>query len=367
MRVGFLTSWGERCGIAEYSRLLLHALAERPDHPEVEVVPATFRHSPKPVYGAMGQALNGGDVTHVQHSYAFFGGMHPLRSGWGALLHEIRRPLLLTVHELDLRPTGAYQLPPALETAYKRWFNQSSFLHPRVSRWLVHAEPLRDALIELGAPAEKVYYRPLPLEPPQIAPDPGLARERFKLTGKKVLVLLGFLSRRKGYDVALQALAALPPEYVLVAAGGEHAADRSDTAAWLRAEAERLGVAERFRVTGFLSEEELEAVTSAADGVLAPFHEMSASASLGYAIARGKPVIATDLPEIRTLDCVRRVPRADTAALANAVREVLDSPTLRRELAERCAHYTREHSYAGLAEWTMRIYSELSDEGSRDS
>ena len=78
-------------------------------------------------------------------------------------------------------------------------------------------------------------------------------------------MILGFLARRKGYEVALAALRELPPEYVLVAAGGAHAADHTDTEAWLRAEAERLGVAERFQITGFLSEEELEAATALAE------------------------------------------------------------------------------------------------------
>src|SRR5437868_1309961 len=114
MRAGLLTSWDERCGIAEYSRELVAELRRRV---EVDVVPATFKRSPRHVYAAMGQALNSGDVAHVQHSYAFFGGMHPLRCGWPALARAVRRPLVLTVHELDLRPTGAYRLPPGLELA----------------------------------------------------------------------------------------------------------------------------------------------------------------------------------------------------------------------------------------------------------
>src|SRR5438105_1873850 len=108
MRVSLLSSWNDRCGIAEYSRHLAAALRARPEVEDVEVVPATFRASPKAVYAAMGQALNAGEVAHVQHSYAFFGGMHPLRSGWGALASAVRRPLLLTVHELDQRAAGIY-------------------------------------------------------------------------------------------------------------------------------------------------------------------------------------------------------------------------------------------------------------------
>lgn len=357
MHVSFLTSWGERCGIAEYSRLLVEAL--RPAV-EVDVVPASFNACPKSVYRAMGVALNGGAVAHVQHSYAFFGGMHPWRSGWSALVNAVRRPLVLTVHELDLRATGAYHLPPALEVAYKRRFNRSVFLHPAVRHWYTHSEALRDALIELGAPGERVTYRPIPMAlPTQPPPDPAPLRQQFRLEGKKVVVILGFLARRKGYDVALQALRNLPTNVVLVAAGGEHAADRSGTEAWLRAEAERAGVADRLCVTGYLDERTLEQATALADVVAAPFTEMSASASLSYALARGKAVVASALGENRQLDCVRLAPPGEPDALAQALREVLEQPRLRLDLETRALDYACRHSYTALGEETRRRYDQL--------
>ncbi|MFN3650201.1 MAG: glycosyltransferase [Armatimonadota bacterium] len=356
MQVTFLTSWDERCGIAEYSRGLVPALRERVG---VEVVPATFRRSSRVVYASMGRALNGGDVAHVQHSYAFFGGMHPLRSGWGALAAEVRVPLLLTVHELDVQPTGAYRLPPPLEVAYKRRFNRATFLHPAVSGWMVHSAALRDALLELGAPEGRVRYRPMPVPTAPEAPvDPSPLRRRFGLEGKRVLAILGFLARRKGYDVALEALRQLPPDYVLLAAGGEHVADRSGTEAVLREEAQRLGMGDRFVVSGYLGAEELEHATALAEVILAPFREMSGSASLSYALARRKAVVASDLPENRRLPCVRLFPSGDPAALAEAVRE-LASPTARAALERAAADYAERNSYAALAAETADFYAEL--------
>lgn len=343
--------------MAEYSRLLVQALRRRA---AVEVVPATFRPCPKTTYAAMGRALSDGDVAHVQHSYAFFGGMHPLRSGWAALAASVTRPMLLTVHELDSRPTGAYRLPPVVESAYKQRFNRSVFLHPAVRGWMVHSVELRDALVGLGAPAERVLYRPLPVDvAPKTSPDPAPVRRSLRLEGTRALVIVGFLVRRKGYEVALEALRRLPREWVLVAAGGEHPTDRSQTAAWLQAEAERLGVAERLRITGYLPDAALEGVTALADAVLAPFREMSASASLNYALARRKLVIASDLPENRALNCVRLFPAGDGAALAAAVQELAADETERRRLLRSVDRYVREHSYDALAEATVQRYQEL--------
>jgi len=357
MQIRFLTSWDERCGIAQYSRGLVDELRRSAT---VEIVPATFRRSPRAVYRAMGVALNAGEIAHVQHSYAFFGGLHPLRSGWSALAEVVRRPLLLTVHELDTRATPGRRLPPAVEVAYKRQYNRSVFLHPAVRHLVVHSPVLRDELLDLGAPAERVSYLPMPMDPPPAHPvNPAPFMRKLGLAGKRPLMILGFLARRKGYDVAIQALRALPEEYVLVAAGGEHEADATGTEAWLRSEARRAGVEHRVVVTGYLAEEELELATAAADLVLAPFLEMSASASLAFALARGKAVIASDLAPNRGLDCVRLVPRGDASALAEAVRTVSESPAVKRELERVALQHARNHTYGALAEETIALYDQL--------
>lgn len=357
MQIRFLTSWDERCGIAEYSRHLVQALQRLAS---VEVVPATFRRSPSATYRAMGVALNGGDVAHVQHSYAFFGGMHPLRSGWKALAGAIRRPLLVTVHELDLRSPHAEMIRAPLERVYKGQYNRSVFLHPAVSHLLVHSPVLRDDLLNLGVPATRITFRPMPVAPPSAAPvDPAPLAQRLQLQGKHALVILGFLARRKGYEVALRALRELPADYVLVAAGGEHPTDSTGTEAWLRQEAKRAGVGDRLRITGYLSETELEQAAALAEVVLAPFLDMSASASLAYALARGKPVIASDLPANAALDCVCLSPAGEAGALAAAIREITETPSIRAQLREAALQYACHHSYRALAEETIRLYDQL--------
>src|SRR5947207_912813 len=105
------TSTEERCGIAAYARGLIAALEP---HAEVRVSAAAFKAQPLAAYRAHAGVLNAADVAHVQHSYAFFGGMGPRQWGCRALLAAVRRPLAVTVHELDLRATGARGLPPAV-------------------------------------------------------------------------------------------------------------------------------------------------------------------------------------------------------------------------------------------------------------
>jgi glycosyltransferase involved in cell wall biosynthesis len=357
------TSVEERCGIAAYARGLITAL--RP-HAEVRVSPASFAPRPAAAYADDAGILNAADVAHVQHSYAFFGGMGPRQMGARVLLAAIRRPLAVTVHELDQRATGARGLPPLVERAYKRHFNRRSLLHPHVGIWIVHAEPLRKALIALGAPAERVVRLPMPapaVETP--LPDPEAAKRRWGLEGRVVLTMFGFLARRKGYDVALAALARLPADYVLLAAGGAHAADHTGPEAWLRAEAERCGVADRLTITGFLPAEEVPLAMAASDAVLAPFTEMSASASLHLALGYRRPVVASDLPPNRELGGVALAPVGDAAALARVIEEVVTDPARRRVMEARATEYLADHSYDALARATLALYDRLLDHAHR--
>ncbi|MBI3910111.1 MAG: glycosyltransferase [Armatimonadetes bacterium] len=345
VRIALLTSWNERCGIAAYSRGLVEALQPRV---EVRVVPASFRRGPPALYETMAAALNEGDVAHVQHSYAFFGGMHPLRTRYPSFIRGVRRPLVLTVHELD-EGTG----PLAI---YKRWFNRRTLLAGPVRAWVVHSPSLRAALIALGAPADRIHLHPMPVPEPLPLPDGDASRRRLDLVGRTVLTIPGFLARRKGYDLALAALARLPKRYLLLVAGGPHAADRTRTEDWLRAEARRHGVEDRFRITGFLSDERLSEVLVATDVVLAPFHSMSASASLHLALGYRKAIVASDLPPNRALDCVALFPVGDADALAQAIRAVVENTDRRRELEQAADAFARHHGYAALAERTLALY-----------
>ena len=227
MRVGMLTSTEERCGIAEYSRHLVAALRE---HARIDVIPTTFDRVDPSVYAAMGRAVNVGDVAHIQHSYAFFGGMHPVRNGWRQVINQVTRPLVVTVHEIDQRATGALRMPAALEVALKRRINRESFNHPAIDHWIVHALTLKESLLSLGVPSARITCRPLPIEtPPAGRVDPTPMIETLGIANRPTLVILGFLAERKGYDVALEALKLLPSEWMLIAAGGEHLADRTGT------------------------------------------------------------------------------------------------------------------------------------------
>jgi glycosyltransferase involved in cell wall biosynthesis len=353
LRIAMFTG-PEQCGIAHYTADLAAAM---PQEVEVQLFRGSFDPQMHRDHAALGRRLNDADVVHIQHEYAYWGGMDP-GTGYFAFMGAIRRPVVMTVHELDMRAVGTRGLPAPLERAYKRWLNRRMFAQPQIRRWLTHSADLSAALATLGVPKSRIETLPMPVPAAAPAPPAEAARAALGLEGRRVLTIFGFLARRKGYDLALQALSRLPDDIVLQAAGGVHGADRTAPDKELRELAERLGVGERFRITGYLAAEQVPAVFAATDLLLAPFHEVSGSASLALGQAYGCPILASDLPALRASGAAL-FPAGDPAALAVAVTRLLAHPEERDQLAAAARAVAERHSYRALAQRIAAIYQEM--------
>jgi glycosyltransferase involved in cell wall biosynthesis len=348
----------QRCGIAHYTDSLVRAL---PTGIEVKVTRGSFDSMSREQYEALGDRLNDADVIHVQHEYAYWGGMGP-GTGYFAFMQAVHRPVVMTVHELDLRAAGTRGLPGPVERAYKRWFNRRVFRQRPIRRWLTHSADVTAALASLGVPKSSVETLPMPVPPALPAPASAEAKAALGVEGRRVLTIFGFLARRRGYDVALDALARLPEDVILLAAGGVHGADKTAPDEELRTRAERLGVGHRFRITGYLSEAEVPVVMGATDLFLAPFREMSGSASLALGQAYGCPILAADLPPLRESGAAL-FPTGDAAALAAAADRLLNHAEERERLSAGARAIAARQSFPGLGERTAAIYREVSSVG----
>jgi glycosyltransferase involved in cell wall biosynthesis/phosphoheptose isomerase len=145
------------------------------------------------------------------------------------------------------------------------------------------------------------------------------------------LLLVGRMVERKGFDVAVRALADLP-DVELVIAGGPPAAelDGDTEAARLRDLAESLGVADRVTMTGQVPHQDMPAMYRSADVVLAtPWYEPFGITPL-EAAACGRPLVGSAVGGL--LDSVEDgvtgllVPARDVSALTYAVQRLLADP-----------------------------------------
>ncbi|MEK6609583.1 MAG: glycosyltransferase family 4 protein [Gemmatimonadota bacterium] len=177
------------------------------------------------------------------------------------------------------------------------------------------------AAIDLGT--DPAFFRP--------DRDTGSLRRRFGFGDAPLLLTVARLVPHKGQDVALRALAALPPNvrYLVVGAG--------DDAGRLAAIAEQAGVADRVVFAGSLSDDEIAEAYATATVYVGLSREEGVQAE-GFGIAfveaaaSGTPSVAGDSGGVRS--AVRDgetgflVPPTDPAAAAAAIRRLLGDPTL---------------------------------------
>jgi glycosyltransferase involved in cell wall biosynthesis len=373
-----LSTWKDRCGIADYTRRLVEALSERVS---VEVISLdAAERSREDFHASLAARTAHFDVVHVQHEYSFFGGgtapPEARRPRWvGSLdwpapsrFFELQRaaqaPLVLTLHELLDGEKLSWSRRHARFTflnRLNRYANRLTFAP--ADRVITHSRERRERLISMGVPAERIRVVPIGIAAPPAAPPAGEARARLGLEDRFVLAIFGFVNWRKGHLHAIELLPLLPERVVLLIAGGAHPNDTSDYAQRVERRARELGVTHRVRTTGYLREDEIPATLAAADVVLAPYDDMGGSStSILTAVSAGRPVVARALPQIEELQqllgCFVLADRSQPGSLQARVRELVESPE-RLTAAERATRQAAlRWSTNAEAEQVLRVYEE---------
>jgi glycosyltransferase involved in cell wall biosynthesis len=371
MKVAMLTTVGERCGIAAYTRALVAGLRTLPEM-EVEVVPITEGKQPTEHYLALAESLNAPDVdvVHIQHEHSFWGSILPRQSAYWEMRYLIQKPVVLTAHT-------TYSLAEMLKIGQERrphkWLAKKLLLLNKKYRdsveaapfttalTIVHTAAARAELIERGAKPEFVAVIPAGIPEPAPAPTEGRAfREKFGLGARRLVTVFGYIAYNKGYELTLSILSQLPEDVTFVIAGGVRAADMEPYRAQLMQAIAQSGQGERVLITGYLSEEEIAEAMAASDLALVPHTQATGSYSVTIPLAHGKPVLASDL------DCFReiaaRLPalelfRANDAKDYLAHLQALLADSARRErLSAEAKKYAQRYAWPKVAATTRNVY-----------
>lgn len=250
----------------------------------------------------------------------------------------LQKPVVLTARGSDatLIPKFPRQRTMILEALY------------RADAVIAVAGALKDELVRLGAPAEKIAVLRNGVDLEKFRPlDRASIREKMGLAGP-VIASVGHLIDRKGHDVVIQALARLPGATLLIA--GEGPQEQR-----LRALAKKMGVGKRVRFLGSLPHEALAEIYNAADALALASTREGWPNVLLEAMACGTPAIASDAggssEAIATRAAGRIVATRTPAAFAAALRDVLQSGD--RTATRRCAE---AHSWDETSKGLSAIY-----------
>ncbi len=257
------------------------------------------------------------------------------------------RPRVMTAH---------YILPP---NASGRATRSAAKVFGAMDAVVAHSEHgaarLRD---EVGLPAERIrviphgafdYLTRLPEEKP--------LPEELRGAEGPVVLSFGLLRPYKGLENLLEAFGEVGSGAELWIVGNPRMSVEP-----LHEMAALTGAKVRF-VTRFVEDTEIPAIFRRADVVALPYLDAEHSGVLYTGLAFGKPLVVSAVggfPEVAETGAARLVPPGDTAALASTLRELIDDPAAREELAEAArAAAAGPYSWDEAARLTLALYEEL--------
>jgi glycosyltransferase involved in cell wall biosynthesis len=355
-----------QCGLATYTSHVADALRQRyptmaVDHYAMDdgsgiAYPAhvrTIRADDPTAYREAAGHIEASDAEAIwlQHEYGIFGGSA------GCDILELTSatslPMIVTLHTVLEDPTE----------------EQETVLRRLVAR--------ADRIIVMAATAAEILKRHYGVAPDQISVIPhGVPdrpqrdtddlKPRFGWQGRKVLMTFGLIAPNKGIRHMIEAMPAIVerhPEVLYEVVGATHPNlvrnEGERHRAMLIDLARKLGVEDHVRfVDRFVEQDELLDMLQAADIYVTPYLNMAqvTSGTLAYAVAVGKPVIATPYAHAREIlaDGVGLlVPPADPAALARSTIELLSDDRKREALALAAYHRGRDMLWPRVVERSL--------------
>ncbi len=361
------------CGIATFTTHLLESIASNApdkacwavamnDRPEGYSYPPKVRleinQSQLNEYSLAADLfnLNQVDVVCLQHEYGIFGGKRG--SFIIELLRDLKMPVVTTLHTIlkDPSPQDRNILMQLAE------FSERLVVMSERS-----VEFLRDIY---QVPEEKIVliHHGIPDVPFVKADD---YKDKFGVSGKKIILTFGLLSPGKGIEVVIDALPAVVkahPQVIYMVVGATHphlkAEQGEEYRNSLHIRAKELGVSDHIVFHDhFVPDEDLLEFIGAADIYVTPYlnEAQIISGTLAYALGMGKAVVSTPYwhaQELLADDRGRLVPFRDPAALAREVIDLLDHPSECRAIQERAYQYGRKMVWSDVGRRYLDTFAE---------
>jgi len=344
-----LADFGRRRGWDRYIKIPTHEVRHGLEvhHPRYLVIPRFGMNlAPALLAHAAERSLrrllaDGLQFDAIDAHYVYPDGVAAIRLG-----QIFGKPVVITARGSDLTQLPLYPRP-------RRMIKQAI---AAADALVSVSAALGEALVELGAPPERVHVLRNGIDTVMFRPtDRVAARARLGLDGP-TLISVGLLIERKGHDRTIAAMAELPGHHLLIVGEGPERAA-------LQALAERLGVADRVRLLGSRPHAELADYYSAADAMVLSSSREGWANVLLESMACGTPVVASAIagnPEVVRSPAAGLVVENNTAAgIAAGVRRLLANPPDRAATRRYAEQFGWDETTAGQ----LRLFREVTGVG----
>jgi D-inositol-3-phosphate glycosyltransferase len=223
-----------------------------------------------------------------------------------------------------------------------------------------------------GAPADRVAIVPAGVDLSTFQPmDRELARRTIGYAGGPMVLFVGRLERLKGVEIAIRAMALLNDREhrdlrMLIVGEDARQGDDSEKER-LKSIASTLGVRDRIDFIGSVAHHELPYFYSAADVCVMPSYSESFGLVGLEAQACGCPVVASDVPGLRSVirDGVSGylIDGADSAAYAERIGRLLSDPQAAEQMGRRGSLLAQRFSWSRTADSLAELFEGVIETG----
>jgi len=318
------------------------------------------------------------DLVHIQHEYALYGS--PLYSGLFYILPFIlklmRKKVVVTMHSVILesslnteffREHSAGKNLVILKkllvvgvTMFIGYLSDCIIVHKRIAK--------RELSTKYGFNPKKIYVIPHGVESCCTVVDPTFSKAKMNIRGP-TLFCFGFLRPDRGIEYAIRALKIVirkHPNVKLIIVGHAHMFSIYEGIAYvdkLKDTIEELGLSGKVVfINRYIPEKELPFYFSLADIFVLPYTEkgiIGASGVISKILCYGKPIVFTRayrFGELWNLASMPVVEPGNTESLANALIQLLESPSLQKKVGEELKEIAFKESWDNVASKTLSLY-----------
>lgn len=288
---------------------------------------------------ARAMIADGWDFDLIDAHYFYPDGVAATR-----VARRLGKPVAVTARGTDVNLIPRFEKPRAL-VVDAAW---------RADAVITVAAALKDELIRLGAPEEKITVLRNGVDLDAFRPvDREQARAAYGVDGL-VLASVGHLIDRKGHDLVIDALRDIDGATLLIA--GEGPMRQA-----LEKQCRDAGLAGRVRFLGRVPHQELRQLYGAADILILASSREGWPNVLLEAMACGTPCVATNVwgsgEVIRAPEAGRLAEARSADAIAGAVKALAASPPARAATRR----YAEDHSWDATADGMARIFATLAE------
>lgn len=360
IHVALVAPKAKQGGIATYTKRFTAVLKEQGATVTPIVIENTETTNPLAFVDLLDDIPDDADVIHVQFEAGLFGkfGM----SGIGApafflTLTRADRPVVVTLHEVHAEHVHRGVVGDRLLRARDALIERLALRAADAT--VVHTAEARRVLDKRHGDNHRIERMLHPVDA-DVNPIPTEAAKSELGIEVPVALTFGFVEEKKRYEDMIRALPAFPNLTYLI--GGGFREGEGETV-WKRCEslAGDLGVSDRVRHLGYVADDELPIVFSAADVVVLPYERVSQSGVVNDALAYRRPSVASSLPAFEELraeyDCL--LTYEDQSELQDVLDDALRDEATQNRLRECADEYVAAVSWRNFGEWSTGLYRDL--------